>query len=199
MTYDPSKPLDTDFLSQSQIDLVTNFFQANVLTGIDHFEYNFTTQAAPYDNATSADRGKHKQASFVELSDDPTTAAGEIALYGKKINGALALFSRGESDGAVNQMTGPFIEGTQGQTVVPGGIHVKWGVHTLPGFAATTTVTYLTEGLTDMPNNTFVALTTPRTSTSRLLSSTVLTAASFRVSRSGGSSDIVFFWVAIGD
>lgn len=98
ITYNPSIPQSTDKQDQSQGQILTNFTQANTLFGADHVEFN---------NATAADRGKHKAARFIEQVADPATAADEGAVYSKNdpISGLTQLFWRGESSGIIRQLT----------------------------------------------------------------------------------------------
>ena len=161
--FDPNKPQDTDFLSVSQLDLQSNFFQMNSIFNDNHYKFNFIEDSKPYDFADSTDRGKHRNVVFKELSSDPSTAAGEIAQYAKSINSNVEWFTRLENDGQIVQMTGPFIQSANGETVIPGGIHLKWGTINLD--SSSKTVNFSSLSLNNFPNNAYQAIATYAVST----------------------------------
>jgi hypothetical protein len=72
-TYNASKPQPTDFLSNSQQDLLNNFSSANISIGIDHY---------PFDDDT-ANNGKHNMVTtpIIIGGEPPTTAANEPKFY----------------------------------------------------------------------------------------------------------------------
>ena len=74
MSYNPSIPQPDDLISVSQGEIQTNFSELNTVFTQDHVEY---------DNATTADRGKHKQSTYTELvnPDEPTTVANESTIW----------------------------------------------------------------------------------------------------------------------
>lgn len=97
MTYNPGIPRETDIPSQSQGQMLTNFQQLNEIFDEDH---------VPFDDATSANRGKHDKSTYIELSADPTTIANEVAFYSKEASsGKTEVFYRRELDGPVGQLT----------------------------------------------------------------------------------------------
>lgn len=69
MTYNPSKPAPNDLLSDSQLDIQTNFSVANTSFGKNHF---------PFDNGT-VNNGKHN---FVQMPVSAVIPAGLAALEG---------------------------------------------------------------------------------------------------------------------
>ena len=74
MVFNPSIPQPDDLLSVSQGEIQTNFSELNTVFEQDHVEY---------DNATTLDRGKHKQSTYIELvnPDEPTTGANESSIW----------------------------------------------------------------------------------------------------------------------
>lgn len=128
MVFDPNIPAANDLLSISQGDIQTNFSQTNTIIAVDHYEF---------DNATVADRGKHKS---VVLPEDVAIATGanEAALYTKDDGTQPALYYRQESNGTEIKMTGidplqandgyTFLQGT----TAGGGILLQWGQGTFP-------------------------------------------------------------------
>lgn len=97
MTYNPTIPQANDLISQSQGQIQTNFSQADTIFDANHYTF---------DNATVANRGKHRYSSYVEQGSDPATAAGDVAIYSKDSGTRPVLFFREESNGAVNRLTG---------------------------------------------------------------------------------------------
>lgn len=119
MSFNPGIPQSSDIPAQSQAQLLTNFQQTNSVFGINHVEFN---------NATVANRGKHKYVSMIEQGSDPATAANEVALYSKDVSAVSQLFLRREASGAVIQMSGQNPTVAQsGSTFLPGGVVMKWG------------------------------------------------------------------------
>lgn len=96
MTYNPSIPQSSDLISQSQAQVLTNFSQLNTIFDVDHVTYN---------DATSANRGKHDKSTYVEGSD-PVTSTNEVAVYSKDTGTQPDLFYRPESSGTATRLTG---------------------------------------------------------------------------------------------
>lgn len=96
MTFNPNIPAANDLINQSQQQLQTNFAQSNTIFNVDH---------VTFDDATAADRGKHRQITFIEISD-PATTGDEVALYAKDVSGATRLFFRQQSSGSVIPVSG---------------------------------------------------------------------------------------------
>jgi hypothetical protein len=98
MTYNASIPPATEYLSDSQPQILENFSQLNTLFAINH---------VTFDAVAASDRGKHTFISFVEQAADPSTAANELALYTKDLSGSPAVYLRKESDGDVILLYSP--------------------------------------------------------------------------------------------
>lgn len=133
MTYNPSIPQPTDIPSQSQAQFLTNFTQLNTIFAEDHVTFN---------DASASNRGKHNKSTYVG-GTDPTTAAGEIAVYSKSVTSGVELFMRDQSSGTVIQLSnGAPIATSNGSTFLPGGITMNWGSFTFSG--TSNTITYAT-------------------------------------------------------
>lgn len=185
MTYNPNIPLSSDIPSQSQAQFLTNFQQLNTVFDVDH---------VPFNDATSANRGKHDKSTYIAGSD-PATAAGEIAVYSKTSGGVPELFMRDQSSGTVIQLSKGVPSATfPGSTFLPGGVSMKWGSFTMTGTSAT--VTY-SSPFTSSP---FSVVITPIDSGAAAgswrVGTTTLTGftASTTPSVSGGS----WFYIALG-
>lgn len=101
MTFNPQIPQPKDILSDSQLDLLTNFTQLNAVYGTtgDHVPFN-----------ASSGLGKHNKVTFLSQGNDPdtdapTTRENEIAIFALEDGPDTELYTRKESNGDVNQMT----------------------------------------------------------------------------------------------
>lgn len=201
MVFNPNVPKPADLLSVSQSDILTNFQQLDAVFDNDHYEFSFAGgAAAPYDIAVAADKGKHKQVTFVRASADIANAGtDELGLYNKNTGaGAQELFLRRESGGSVIQMTaGNPTNAANGFTFLPGGLLLQWGSVTLT--AALTTVIFPTPfQAATVP---YSITLTPQGTASTNNAQAVNTAApptntSFNIGRVG--SNITMYWMAIG-
>lgn len=135
MTYDPNIPQASDLISVSQSQLQTNFSQANSIFNAEHVAFN---------NATVANRGKHRAIKMLEQSSTPTTAAGEGAFYTQDSSGTTNLFFRRDSNGSIIQMTNGLapVDAETGRTMLPGNLMIQWGV--VSGTAPSVSVTFNT-------------------------------------------------------
>lgn len=97
MTYNPNIPQASDIISQSQAQLLTNFQQADLIFDVDH---------VTFDNATVADRGKHRKADFIRLGADPGSAATQLVVYEKLSGTSSELFFQRDNVATVTQLTG---------------------------------------------------------------------------------------------
>jgi hypothetical protein len=134
MTYNPGIPQANEFISQSQGQILTNFSQLDTVFAQDHIEL---------DDATVADRGKHKQVTLKELAAGPATTSTEIALYSKDVSGSTQLFYRLPSSGTEVQMTGSFLAAQNGHALLFGGIKIVWGRDTITAGGTTKAVTFV--------------------------------------------------------
>ena len=97
MSFNPNIPQSSNIPSQSQAQFLTNFGQLNTIFDVDH---------VTYDNATSANRGKHDKSTYVELGSAPATLTNEVAVYAKDTGTQPDLFYRPEGSGTEQRLTG---------------------------------------------------------------------------------------------
>jgi hypothetical protein len=141
MSFDPTIPLATDLLSQSQSDIQINFAQSNAIMGVDHVNFDNSLPAPALGKlgylTIPADEGKH---TFIHLKRvdtttgtpgaDPVTAANESALYAKYTGTTTELYYRYPSSGTVAQLLTVLAStlATPGSVTLSNGIIIKWGV-----------------------------------------------------------------------
>jgi hypothetical protein len=129
-----NSPIAADSKQKSQPEIQENFLQIAAFTTQDHETFG------------SADIGKHKQTTFIELGIDvtsaPPTLANEAAIYCRQSTyggNVAALFFRPEGQGAGAGIEYDFTSSAQaadGWTRLPSGILLKWGTGTANGAAA---------------------------------------------------------------
>lgn len=99
MAYKNNIPQSTDFLSDSQLDLLNNFQQLDVSFGIDHYTYSNLT----------VDNGKHNKVTtpLILGGVHPTTLAAEPKFYAMQDSVELGVlqYSRGPSDAVPSPVT----------------------------------------------------------------------------------------------
>lgn len=72
-TYNPNTPLASERISDTQQPIRDNFFLANQIFGIDHFEFD-----------AASNNGKHKQVTLPDrTASPPATLASECAIYAR--------------------------------------------------------------------------------------------------------------------
>lgn len=158
MTYNPAIPQATDRISQSQSEILQNFFQLNNQYGTigDHFEWT-----------AASNNGKHKQATFPDrTATPPTTLPSECSVYGKTT--AAQTFPYMRRDGSLTDIPvvplrvfGEF--STNPIAITPGSLGIsavtlvavgQWQVTFTPAFADTNYSVYVTQnngGFTGQP------------------------------------------------
>jgi hypothetical protein len=110
-------------LANSQGQIRNNFLFINNGFELDHIEFNL-----------GADSGKHKKLTMPVQADDAATAANELLLITKTSTlgaGGPQLYLK-RPDGALNagvkyEFTGRGASTTEGWTILPSGILLKWG------------------------------------------------------------------------
>ena len=130
--YNPNIPQSTDFLSDSQQDIQSNFQQLDTSFGLNHF---------PFSNVT-ANNGKH---SYIEMVNEAALPVGladeEGTLYTKKLSGESQMFYSPDDTSKEYQMTtvidaefATFGTNTNysgtlngGWTYLPGGLILQYG------------------------------------------------------------------------
>jgi hypothetical protein len=120
MAYNPNIPQPGDFVSSSQADILENFSQLNTQYGNDHVAWD-----------AGSNNGKHKKVTLI-AGTDPTTAAGEVAVYSKTVTGSTNLYCRLASNGTVIQLTNSssVSAADPGYTLLPGNILMQWATVT---------------------------------------------------------------------
>lgn len=208
MSYDPLIPKANDILSQSQVDIQTNFSQIGALFGsnasADHFAF---------DDATAAQRGLHKKVTFkVPLLLDPVVAAPEGFLYTKAdaTDTATKTQMYFENDLGVTRVTNRFTSAvTNGYTILPSGIIMMWGQVATPSSTAAQVVPFNTianyiGSPVGFPNNVFnLQLSVEATSSGGapvvVLSQGTLANTGFTLRVSASLANTVTHWFAIGN
>lgn len=103
MTYDPNIPQPADLISVSQVDILRNFQQLNIVYGADHYAYNDAT----------ADAQKHRQVRLVEQAADVPAVALQGNIYVKDNPSATVTradpYYRYEAGGLGNSQIAPLI------------------------------------------------------------------------------------------
>lgn len=107
MVFNPNIPQSTDFLSNSQSDLLTNNSQLDIVFGVDHYKYS----------DVSGNKGKHNYVTTPQAVNVPPTASGhpdttstELKFYAMQdtANIGLLQYSRGwDAVGAVPGVPSP--------------------------------------------------------------------------------------------
>lgn len=183
MTFNPAIPGPNDILSQSQAQIQTNFSQANTIFDVNH---------VTFDNATVAERGKHRKVDFKRIAA-PGSVANEAVIYQKASGGSSNLFMQRDGVGTEIQLTGPnpVIAGN-GTTFLPGGMILNYG--TVVGAVAGNTATFATP----FPNNVFsITLGIGDTSTNRMATVSAVTLTNCLIKCSAGPNTI--YYMAIGN
>ncbi len=190
--YNPNIPQASDNLSVSQGQIQNNFSQANSVMAVNHY---------PFDFATTSLEGKHKFCSFVDqVSTDPSTATGEMALYNK----GDELFYRLQTSGTVVQLTGPALNAGSGYTTLPGGVLMQWGTGVVSSGGVIITVTFpiafsaTPYSVSSTPYNNFISGTTPKVWGVVGSSITSTNAQMGVISGNTVPSNTSFSWIAIG-
>ncbi len=190
MPYTANIPLLTDTLDVSQGDLNNNFQQLDTSFGIDHVNFS----------DAGGDTGKHNFITMVNQTAAPTIAGQETALYQRDVSTIPRLFfiERGGTDrqmsGSVVIQTDPPDANTSGETMLFGGVGIKWGTRTI---AASTTVAidYTDLGLTDFPTDGYVVTTGSQIQSLRI---TLVSSTGFTLRNSNSLSAETAYWIAIG-
>lgn len=118
MTYNASIPQSTDFISNSQLQILGNFSQLNAQFLVDHTAFN---------TGSGNGDGFHKKVTLnVPLGADPVPAGTASAVYSKDVGGVGQLFFANSS--APKQITGTVSAIANGTSFLPGGVILKWGL-----------------------------------------------------------------------
>jgi len=187
-TYTTNIPIGNQTPAQQRPALNTNTNSIDSLLDVDLFGFN--------DN----NGGFHQKSTYVVQGSDPVpdnTYGNQAILYSKTISAIAELFlTRNGSVTPIQMSSGTVVKtgglGSFGQTFLPGGLQLKWGVVTVT--PPNTTVTFTLVGLTAFPSSGIVAFATAYATGSQF-SIANLTATTITVGSSGGGNA---FWLAIG-
>jgi hypothetical protein len=214
MTYNPNIPLPTDFLSDSQGDIRTNFTTANSAFSVDH---------TPFPTAINA--GYHKPVHNIKQSVNPANVADTNILFAKtwipttvppSASGDVQLFAL-TAAGIVSQLTG-FRASAEGFQWI-GGLLIQWGVVNLTSGGAGTsthrtgTVTFTSRVASTtpaFPTNCFLVLgnlifsDSTDTTNSNTLTFNAATTTKFDWMVNSSTSSLLtkypnFYWIALGN
>lgn len=113
MTFSPTIPQAANLLSQSQLDIQTNFSQANTIMGANHVSFDGLLPIAAvlgYAPAAPADDGKHTiiHTKMINAATAaPATAANEGAFYAKELVAGqrVEAFYRHNSSGSLSLLS----------------------------------------------------------------------------------------------
>jgi len=105
MVYKPAIPQSTDFISQSQKDMIGNFETLSDVWGKPNRENANVGDHVPLTDPKEDDRGGHKKLTMPEQAAAPTTLVNELGLYTKDTSGSTEIYYREESNGTERQLT----------------------------------------------------------------------------------------------
>jgi len=142
MAYQANIPQPNNLLSQSQDDILNNFQAIQTLIGINHVNFN------------AADQGKHKWVTYPQQAATPPAGSGFLATELGAYNAVYTLTNQNElyinktnqatvvqvpSTASVLSANSAPAQNTQGWTLLPSGILLRWG--NFSGFTGLNTVT----------------------------------------------------------
>jgi hypothetical protein len=196
-TFTQNIPLSTDLISVSQSVIQANFNQLYSWSSVDHTVLNGTV-------LPSQSQGTHQAIHFEQQSGDPTTTSSQLSLYNKlDANSINQLWLRLVNSGAILQLTGPTnITGVlgppptfSGQTMILGGIIVKWGNNTV---GSATTIAFPVK----FPNSCFgvlISINNTGAATQTVVTDGFPTATNFLARLNPSSTPLNCFWIALGN
>lgn len=120
MAYQSNIPQAATIKSVSRADILENFTQINDAFSVDH---------ETFDAANG--QGKHKQVTFTTQAADPAPGVGEMNMYAKlsAFTGLTELFTIRNGEIPIEFTAAS--PGSEGWTMTPGGLLIKWGVVTI--------------------------------------------------------------------
>lgn len=199
MAYLNNIPTAAQRLRDSQPQLLENFATISALLGVDHV-------IVPWTDPATGNQGKHNQVTLPEQGGDPATLADEMAVYTKAVAAVSQMFLRREGNGEVIDFTSA-VAATTGDTILPSGIHLKWGTAVTNG-AGDATIVFATA----FPNTTFIVQANESNAAGTNASGTedayvrvyTYTAAQFevvgfRINTARTRLAVPFHWFAIGN
>lgn len=191
-TYNSNIPAATDNPSTSQGQMQTNCNSVESILDVDLIGFG--------DN----DGGYHQKSTYVVQGSDPGSASGQVVEYSKTANSSSELFIQRDNVSTVIQMTSGLANaGTTapfGQSFLPGGFQIKWGVLT-PVVSGANAITYVGVGLSNFPTNTVnISLSVGKSGSTPAANygSDSLALTGFTAYYSGSVTGVSIYWTAIG-
>jgi hypothetical protein len=190
-------PLGTDLISSSQPLIEGNFNALYAWSSVDHTVLNGTV-------LPSQPQGTHQAIRFEQQAGDPVTSSSQLGFYNKlDVNNINQLWLRLISSGAVLQVTGPVsILGALGppttyggQTMILGGIIVKWGNAVV---ASAKTITFPVA----FPNNCFgvvISINNTGAATQTIVTDGYPSNTAFLARLNPSGTPLNCFWIALGN
>jgi len=105
MVYKPNIPQSTDFISQSQKDMIGNFVTTSEAWGKEPTEDENIGDHVPLIDGKQDDLGLHKKTTLVEQAMEPAPGVDEITLFSQDDAGTTELYYRRDGDAAGNKLT----------------------------------------------------------------------------------------------
>ena len=189
ITYTTGIPEPTHNPSVDAPNMQTNTNSIDTWNAVDHYSFS------------SASAGHHKKSVYVVQASDPGSAATQAVQYSKTTNGSSELYLQRDAVSAAIQLTsgttkinGNWVSGSSGQTFLPGGLQLKWGVTSVP---SSVTVTYTSlSGLTVFPTAALTGWVTAK-STGIQFNITNITTTQISISTGTGGT-ATCLWFALG-
>lgn len=121
MSYNPNIPASGEKINASRPEIQENFNQIYNFVNVNHEVFD-----------SAAGQGKHKFITFTTQAVAPAPGGTEIALYAATgTTGNTELFIKNGSTATTYQMTSARRNATNGWTMTPAGVLVKWGSATI--------------------------------------------------------------------
>ena len=185
MTYSSTTPQSTDPINTTYTPIATNF---SIL------DTTFNTDHVPPTDAVSANWGKHKQLTMQVSASAPAPSGTDSSWYSKTVSGVQQAFFKNAA-GTETQLTGIRSIGTNGYSLLPGGVIMQWGISTISG--ALTTVSFPLTFPTAVYSITMTPLKTGSSQNNTQTIQTVTT-SSFKYNFATGTGVTQLYWMAIG-
>lgn len=212
MTYNPLIPIGTDNISTDRSGIQVNFSQADLLFANDHYAF---------DDATSANRGYHKQIYFPLASgsapslgsfagvfftqNDPNDTSAKPQLYFKNSSNTYQVSNRFRSSASTGYWMLDNGSGTTGTTAI-----MMWGSASIPSSGSGTvpvtfpTISNYIGGPAGFPNNVYNVQFSLQASSSGnqpavCIDTSAFSTTGFRFRYSGGTVAATAYWTAIGN
>jgi len=194
-TYTLGIPAGSHNPSADYTGMQENYTSIDGLIAVDHFGFN------------DLNGGWHKQSTYPNVSVDPTTVAGQIALYSKQgaISSELFMIRDGNAGTAVNLTTSKVGSPSAtpiGVSWLPGGILIQWGTLAVSNNTTFTPVSFTPS----FPNACFnIVLTMINTqgitasANSLFVRSGSVSTTGFQIFNTSSSSAQSAYWLAIGN